>query len=256
MPKIGFSLQSEHQFWLNTTPGIFAPDNYVKVAAGLSSFDPQWNEEIDQTQYLDGNGYGSSDVTGAQLIIAFDGHRKYGDAAQDYVTNLQSTIGEARKTEFKWIDPDGDTYTGQVTISNIVGASGSANEKSAFSFEVHFNGKPVFTPSTNDVTPPTVTTAPVDAATAVAVTVNMVWTFNEAIQDSAVTDANFFLTKASDGTLVPGILTISGDKRTVTLDPTASLTATTAYIAVATRNIKDLAGNAMAANSITNFTTV
>lgn len=255
MPKIGFSLQSENQFWINTTPGVFAPDGYVKLAAGITSFDPQWNEEIDQTQYLDGDGYGSSDVTGAQLVIAFEGHRKYGDAAQDFVAGLQSVVGEGRKTEFKWIDADGDQYTGKITVANIVASSGAANEKSAFSFEAHYNGKPVFTPSSNDTTAPTVTTVPVDAATAVAVSANVVWTFNEAIQDGSVSDSNFFLMKASDGTLVPATLSINGAKTIVTLDPVSNLTAATPYIAIATTNVKDLAGNRLAVNNVVNFTT-
>jgi phi13 family phage major tail protein len=113
----------------------------------------------------------------------------------------------------------------------------------------------VYAPLPRDTTPPTVTTNPADAATAVAVGANIVWTFSEAIQDSSLNDTNFFLMKASDGTLVPGALTINGAKTVVTLDPTANLTAATAYIAVATKNIKDLAGNPMATTSVTNFTT-
>lgn len=143
----GFVLQSAHRFFIDTEPDSPIPtedEAYARVGAGLTSFDPQWNEEIDQTPYLDGDGYGSSDVTSAQLVIAFEGHRKYGDEAQDFIASLQSKLGEQRKTNFYWVDPAGDKYSGQVTIANIVGASGSANEKSSFSFEVHFNGKPTY----------------------------------------------------------------------------------------------------------------
>jgi hypothetical protein len=106
-----------------------------------------------------------------------------------------------------------------------------------------------------DTTPPTVTVSPADAATAVATSANVVWTFSEAIDSGKVTAANFFLMKAADGTLVPGTLTPDSTGKIVTLDPTAALTAATAYIAVATANICDLTGNKLAANSITNFTT-
>lgn len=106
-----------------------------------------------------------------------------------------------------------------------------------------------------DVTPPTVVTTPLDAATDVAVTANMVWTFDEAIDTSKVTSANFFVMKASDGSLVAGALTIDGTSKIVTLDPTASLTAATDYIAICTTNVTDVSGNALAATSITNFTT-
>ena len=107
---------------------------------------------------------------------------------------------------------------------------------------------------TLDTIPPTVITTPVDAAVAVAVTANMVWTFNEAIDATNVTTANFFLMKA-DGTLAPGALTIDGTSRIVTLDPTANLTAATAYIAICTTNVTDAAGNHLVATNVTNFTT-
>lgn len=110
-------------------------------------------------------------------------------------------------------------------------------------------------PAALDSTPPSVSSVdPTDGAPAVVVSSNIVWTFNEAIQDASVNSSNFILMKASDGTTVAGTLSIDSTKKIVTLNPTVDLTAATAYIAVAT-NVKDLAGNIMAAPSITNFTT-
>ncbi|GAB6170939.1 Ig-like domain-containing protein [Paradesulfitobacterium aromaticivorans] len=106
-----------------------------------------------------------------------------------------------------------------------------------------------------DTTPPTVTTSPLDGVTAVAVSANMIWTFSEAIDPVGVTAANFFLLKATDGTLVAGALTLDGTNKIVTLNPTADLTALTAYIAVCTTNVTDVAGNHLAATNITNFQT-
>ncbi|RED54796.1 Ig-like domain-containing protein [Cohnella lupini] len=106
-----------------------------------------------------------------------------------------------------------------------------------------------------DTVNPTVVTVPADAATAIATTANIVWTFNEAIQPAAVSPANFFLMKALDGTLVPGSLALNAARTVVTLDPTANMTAATAYIATVTKNVKDLNGNALIDNVITNFTT-
>lgn len=149
MAATGFTLQSAHNFEIEISrSGDELTQEWVRLAAGINTFDPQWNEEIDQTPYLDGDGFGSSDVTAAQLVIAFEGHRKYGDAAQDFIASLQAELGEGRKTQFRWTDPAGDIFEGPVTIANIVGSSGAANEKSTFSFEVHFNGKPTYTPST------------------------------------------------------------------------------------------------------------
>lgn len=144
----GFTLNSAHTFEIETTQTTDEMTQvWACVAAGINTFDPQWNEEIDQTPYLDGDGFGSSDVTAAQLVIAFEGHRKYGDEAQDFIAGLQTELGEGRKTLFRWTDPEGDSYEGPCTVANIVGASGAANEKSTFSFEIHFNGKPTYTPA-------------------------------------------------------------------------------------------------------------
>lgn len=57
------------------------------------------------------------------------------------------------------------------------------------------------------------------------------------------------LIQADTGDTVAGALSIDGAERTVKLDPTADLDAGTAYIAVATTNICDLAGNNLAATS-------
>lgn len=143
MAKTGFALNSENKFEIDVTPG--SAETYEILAAGLSTFDPQWNEELDQTQYMDGDGFASSDVTGAQLVISFEGHRKFGDAAQDFIASLQPALGEDRKTNFKWTDANGDEFSGNVTVANIVGGGGDANAKNTFSFEIHFNGKPTFT---------------------------------------------------------------------------------------------------------------
>ena len=107
---------------------------------------------------------------------------------------------------------------------------------------------------TADVIPPTVTLSPADNASNVVATSNIIWTFNEAIDISKVTAGNFILIKAIDGTIVAGTLTVDGTARIVTLDPTSSLTASGAYISIATTNVTDVAGNPLAANAVANFT--
>lgn len=114
----------------------------------------------------------------------------------------------------------------------------------------------VITDAAADDTAPTVTvTSPLDAAENVVVTANISWTFSEALQPGTVNADNVYLIKASDGTVIAGALSYSVSEFKVTLDPTASLSAGTAYIAVAGTGIKDLAGNKLAAASVINFTT-
>jgi phi13 family phage major tail protein len=105
-----------------------------------------------------------------------------------------------------------------------------------------------------DTTPPTVTVSPVDGASGQATSVNIVWTFNEAIQPAFATGAYFTVTK-SDGTAVAGTVSINALNTVVTFDPTGSLDSSSTYIAIASSAIKDLSGNSLAANSVTNFAT-
>lgn len=105
-----------------------------------------------------------------------------------------------------------------------------------------------------DVTAPTATVVPADAATGVVATSTIQWTFSEAIQASDITAANFFIMMA-DGTQVDGALSIDNTHTIVTFTPGANLAALTDYIAIATTNVKDLAGNPLAAPSVTNFQT-
>lgn len=106
-----------------------------------------------------------------------------------------------------------------------------------------------------DTTPPTVTIAPANNATAQAVTTKPVWTFNEAIQPGGVTAANFLVQKADGSGLVPGTLSLSADRKKVTFTPSANLAASTTYMTIAGVGIRDIAGNALAAPLITTFTT-
>lgn len=95
-----------------------------------------------------------------------------------------------------------------------------------------------------DVTKPTVVTVPVDAATAIVVTSNLTVTFSKDIKQADIIADNFMLVKAADGSIVAGALTYTLATKTVTLDPTASLSAATPYILTVSR-VRDLAGNVM-----------
>ncbi len=141
----GFLLQSKHKLEINTAPGSES-EKFERLAAGITGLDPDTNDELAQDQYFDGEGFGETDVTSAQLILTFSGHRKYGDAAQDYIYGQLLEVGPGRRTELQWTLPNGDKFEGPVTIANITGPGGEAGEKGEIGFEMHFNGKPEFTP--------------------------------------------------------------------------------------------------------------
>lgn len=146
------ALQFQNKFNINTTPsvdGTPGSETMARLARGIMSVEPANNEEVDQTPYLDGEGYASSDVTGGQLVLSVSGHRDYADAAQNFIFSRQFEFGNARKTDFEWETPSGEKIEGNVTIANIEGPSGDANTKGEISFELHFNGKPTYTAAPN-----------------------------------------------------------------------------------------------------------
>jgi len=107
-----------------------------------------------------------------------------------------------------------------------------------------------------DTTPPAVASVtPAAAATGVGFGTNVSATFSESLDPASVTTSSFVLRDGS-GTAVAASVSASGS--TATLDPTASLSPSTSYTATLTggsTGVKDLAGNALAADYSWSFTT-
>lgn len=88
---------------------------------------------------------------------------------------------------------------------------------------------------------------PTDAATGVSVSANQTLTFNNAL----LSTAGITLVKASDGTVVAGTKSLNATQKIVTIDPTASLSAATAYLIVYA--VTDIYGQTL--EGAVNFTT-
>jgi len=116
-----------------------------------------------------------------------------------------------------------------------------------------FNGP--YGTGTVDTVAPSVSVAPAAAATAVPVTASVVWTFDKEILNSTATIENFSVIKTSDGSLVPGTLTISGSKKVVTFKSTANLSAASQYTSIVSANVKGVNGIQLVAPKIAAFTT-
>jgi len=141
---MSFELMNAHKFSINTTSGT-TPGTLAPIAKGITDVQPNNNEQLSQDNYMDGVGFGETDVIGAQVILTFTGHRFYGDPAQDYIFSKTLDLA-SRRTNFEWEEPDGGKFSGDCTIANISGPSGAAGAKGEISFEIHFNGKPTYTP--------------------------------------------------------------------------------------------------------------
>ncbi len=116
----------------------------------------------------------------------------------------------------------------------------------------------VFTTATGpDVTPPTVTgRTPASGATGVGLTTAVTATFSEALDAATVTGTSFQLLNA--GVPVAASVTYSAATNTATLTPAAALTGSTTYAATVkggASGVKDLAGNALAADATWTFAT-
>jgi len=105
-----------------------------------------------------------------------------------------------------------------------------------------------------ETTPPTVaSTAPANTATGVAIATSVTATFSEAMRASTINTTTFTL---SDGTnAVSGTVTYDSDTKTATFTPTSALAYSTTYTATITTGVKDLVGNALAADYTWSFTT-
>lgn len=104
---------------------------------------------------------------------------------------------------------------------------------------------------TADASVPAITTVPVSGATGVAVSSAVVFTSDKAMSDISVTNGNVFLFKA-DGTPIDCDLTLSEDKKVITMKPEEELAAGS-YTAVMTTNVRSASGVPISSNVVVNF---
>lgn len=148
MPDI--SLNYDYAFKINTTPEGKS-ETMAEIKKGFDNVSEALNEVLYQGSFLGDSGYGSSFVTGGQLIVTLTGVRMIGDAAQDYIFSdaVYYNWGKARETNVEMTCPDGTVITCPVTLAKISRSGGAANFATAVSVEIHFNGKPTISETTD-----------------------------------------------------------------------------------------------------------
>lgn len=199
---IAFSQSYMNNFMINITPDGEEP-TWARLGAGISSAEPEGNEEIDQSTYYDGEGLASSDVTGGQMVITFSGNRCIGDPAQDFIAARKMDYGSARKTDMRWINPEGDVLEGKITLANIKIGGGDANAKETFEFEAHFNGRPAYKVGNKTEFPEKVECEAVSVAVGAAVKANVTVTPSDGASDNVffAIDDRSIATVDADGTV-------------------------------------------------------
>jgi len=97
-----------------------------------------------------------------------------------------------------------------------------------------------------------VSTVPVDSATGVAANIDITARFSEAMNAGTITDQTTVLRHGND--VIAGAVSYAGV--TATFNPTNDLAGGTMFTVTITTGVRDLAGNAMAANKVWIFTTI
>jgi glucose/arabinose dehydrogenase len=152
------------------------------------------------------------------------------------------------------LDPTSALNGSTVYTATITGGASGVKDLAGNALAANYSWS--FTTAAVDNTAPTVTsTTPVNGATAISTTANIIANFSESVNASTVTTTTFQLRDAGNN-LIPAAVSTSGGQ--VTLDPTSALSGSTVYTATITggaSGVKDLAGNALAANYSWSFTT-
>ncbi len=137
-PEMNF----ETEAFINTTPDGDNP-TWASVANLCKNMAQSLNEVIYQAKYYADKGWGSSEVTGAQLTLTLTGDVKPGDAACDYLLSdkVMYEIGNARKSHLKLVKGT-KVIIWPVTLVNITPSYGDAGAVNTITVTIHGNGRP------------------------------------------------------------------------------------------------------------------
>jgi hypothetical protein len=132
------------------------------------------------------------------------------------------------------------------TLAVTTGAKDLAGNSLASPFTASF--------STVDTTPPIVSSSsPANGAVGVLLTSVLTVTFNEAMNAATISSSSITLTNNNITSDVAGSVSYDAGTRTATFTPTSNLFYNSSYTLTVTTAVKDVAGNAMAANYTANF---
>lgn len=130
---------------IDTTPAG-ANRTWKDLCAGWDNIAEALNEQIQQYFFLCGGGFAANYVTGMAPAITLTGRRVIGDDAQDYIFGQKYAPMASRQTNFRLSRTDSTgtaaIVSAHVTLVNIQEISGAANDASAVSVEIRFDGEP------------------------------------------------------------------------------------------------------------------
>lgn len=133
----------ETEAFINTATGSASSPVWSSLAALTKNMAQSLNEVLYQATYYADKGWGSTEVTGAQMTLTLTGDVKPGDAACDFLLSddVMYKLGGARKNFLK-LQKGAKVIIWPITIANITPAYGDSGAVNALTVTVHGNGRP------------------------------------------------------------------------------------------------------------------
>lgn len=169
---LDFAPNYAHTFEINITPDSDM-QTWASALVGITECVPASDETVSEDAYYNDLGDTDTSVDAVKVSIAFTGHRKYGDPAQDFIQSRALLTKKKRKTDYRWVHPDGTTYEGELTMADLVPGSGmgEATAKGDFTWTAKLNTI-TETPASGEAMPTSVTCAEVSVTTKTPKAVN------------------------------------------------------------------------------------
>lgn len=133
----------ETEAFINVATGSEGSPNWASLAALTKNMAQSLNEALYQATYYKDKGWGSTEVTGAQLTLTLTGDVKPGDQACDFLLSdkVMYELGNARKNHLK-LQKGTKVIIWPITIANITPAYGDSGAVNALTVTIHGNGRP------------------------------------------------------------------------------------------------------------------
>ncbi len=162
---LDFAPNYAHTFEINITPDS-DKQTWASALVGITNVVPANEETVSEDAYYNDLGDTDSSVDAVKVSLAFTGHRKYGDPAQDFIQSRALMTKKKRKTDYRWTQPDGTLLEGVLTMADLVpgSAMGDANSKGDFTWTAKLNTI-AETPAANEAMPTGVTVSEVNVTT-------------------------------------------------------------------------------------------
>lgn len=118
-------------------------DKYMWIAKGVKETTPENDEEDDDVAYFDGDGTKEKVITSKSRGRSFEGHREYGDKAQDFIADKEDALADDLVVWYKELVPTGKYYKeGLGRLSGIEIGEGEASDLESIKFQVNWSRTP------------------------------------------------------------------------------------------------------------------